>query len=70
MTSGRFAPAPGRFVRISRSAIVNIESVKELHPMFHSENMIVLRNGTRVTLTRSCREQLRQLGVMTQAGWP
>ena len=50
---------------ISRSTIVNIESVKELHPMFHGEYMVTLRNGTRVTLTRSYREQLRQLGVMT-----
>jgi two-component system LytT family response regulator len=56
---------PDRFVRISRSTIVNIESVKELHPMFHGEYMVTLRNGTRVTLTRSYREQLRQLGVMT-----
>jgi two-component system LytT family response regulator len=56
---------PDRFVRISRSTIVNIESVKELHPMFHGEYMVTLRNGMRVTLTRSYREQLRQLGVMT-----
>jgi two-component system LytT family response regulator len=56
---------PDRFMRISRSTIVNIESVKELHPMFHGEYMVTLRNGTRVTLTRSYREQLRQLGVMT-----
>jgi len=56
---------PDRFVRISRSTIVNIESVKELHPMFHGEYMVTLRNGTRATLTRSYREQLRQLGVMT-----
>jgi two-component system LytT family response regulator len=55
---------PGRFVRISRSTIVNIESVKELHPMFHGEYMVSLRNGTRATLTRGYREQLRQLGVM------
>jgi len=55
---------PDRFVRISRSTIVNIESVKELHPMFHGEYMVSLRNGTRVTLTRGYREQLRQLGVM------
>jgi two-component system LytT family response regulator len=55
---------PDRFVRISRSTIVNIESVKELHPMFHGEYMVTLRNGTRVTLTRGYREQLRQLGVM------
>ena len=55
---------PDRFVRISRSTIVNIESVKELHPMFHGEYMVTLHNGTRVTLTRGYREQLRQLGVM------
>jgi len=55
---------PDRFVRISRSAIVNIESVKELHPLFHGEYTVSLRNGARVTLTRSYREQLRQFGVL------
>ena len=54
---------PDHFLRISRSAIVNVESVKELHPLFHGEYKISLRNGTRVTLTRGYREQLRQLGV-------
>jgi hypothetical protein len=33
--------------------------------MFHGEYLVTLRNGARVTLTRSYREQLRQLGVMT-----
>jgi len=54
---------PARFVRISRSAIVNVESVKELHPMFHGEYSVTLKNGSRATLTRSHREQLRLLGV-------
>ncbi|HXR47196.1 MAG TPA: LytTR family DNA-binding domain-containing protein [Candidatus Limnocylindrales bacterium] len=56
---------PSQFVRISRSTIVNIESVKELHPLFHGEYAVALHNGTRATLTRGYREQLRQLGVMT-----
>jgi two-component system, LytTR family, response regulator len=56
---------PSQFVRISRSTIVNIESVKELHPMFHGEYAVALHNGTRTTLTRGYREQLRHLGVMT-----
>lgn len=56
---------PNLFVRISRSTIVNIESVKELHPMFHGEYAVALHNGTRTTLTRGYREQLRQLGVTT-----
>lgn len=51
------------FIRISRSTIVNIESVKELHPMFHGEYAVALHNGTRATLTRSYREQLRFFGV-------
>ena len=55
--------SPDLFVRISRSIIVNIESVKELHPMFHGEYAVALHNGIRATLTRGYREQLRQLGV-------
>jgi len=58
---------PARFVRISRSAIVNLESVQELHPLFHGEYLIALKNGGRATLTRSYREQLRQLGVAVLA---
>lgn len=54
---------PALFVRISRSTIVNIESVKELHPMFHGDYAVALHNGTRATLTRGYREQLRHLGV-------
>jgi two-component system LytT family response regulator len=52
---------PSRFVRISRSAIVNIESVRELHPMFHGEYSVALKNGSRATLSRGYREQLRHL---------
>lgn len=58
---------PDRFVRISRSAIVNVESVKELHPLFHGEYSVALKNGSRATLTRGYREQLRQLGVTALA---
>jgi hypothetical protein len=56
-------------VRISRPANVNIKLVKERHPMFHSEYMITLRNGTRATLPWVSWEQLRQLSMMTQASW-
>jgi two-component system LytT family response regulator len=58
---------PGRFVRISRSAIVNVESIKELHPLFHGEYSVALKNGTRATLTRGYREHLQQLGVTALA---
>jgi len=51
------------FLRISRSAIVNVGRIKELHPMFHGEYVIVLHNGTQLTLTRSYRDQFSRLGL-------
>ena len=55
--------SPEKFVRISRSTIVNIERVKELQPLFHGEYTVLLQNGTRVTLSRRYRDKLQQLGV-------
>ena len=52
-----------RFLRISRSAMVNIEQIKELHPMFHGEYVLILRNGVRLTLTRGYRDKLERLGL-------
>jgi len=54
---------PDRFLRISRSTIVNVLQIKELHPMFHGEYVVILINGKRLTLTRTYREKLHQLGV-------
>jgi two-component system LytT family response regulator len=54
---------PDRFMRVSRSAMVNIEQIKELHPLFHGEYVIVLRSGAKVTLTRTHRDKLQSLGV-------
>lgn len=52
-----------RFVRISRTAIVNTDRVKELQPLFHGEYSVTLRDGTRLTLSRTYRNQLPRLGV-------
>ena len=52
-----------RFVRISRSTIVNIDRVKELQPLFHGEYTVTLQNGTRLTLSRRYRDKLPQLGL-------
>jgi two-component system, LytTR family, response regulator len=54
---------PDKFVRISRSVIVNIERVKELQPLFYGEYTVTLQNGTRLTLSRRYRESLQQLGL-------
>lgn len=52
---------PSRFFRVHRSAIVNIERVREIHPMFRGDSVVVLRDGTRVRLSRSRREQFESL---------
>lgn len=53
--------APGKFMRISRSTIVNVDRIKELQPLFHGEYTVILRSGARLTLSRSYREKLDQL---------
>lgn len=52
---------PKQFIRISRSTIVNLERIKELQPMFHGDYTVILRNGTRLNLSRSHREKLQHL---------
>jgi len=50
---------PGQFLRIHRSSIVNIDRVKELHPMFNGEYAVLLRDGTELTLSRTYRSKLQ-----------
>ena len=52
-----------KFVRISRSVIVNVDRVKELEPLFGGEYTVTLQNGQRVTLSRRYRHKLPQLGL-------
>ena len=52
-----------KFIRISRSTIVNMERIKELQPLFHGEYAVILRDGTKLTLSRSHRDKLQQLGL-------
>lgn len=52
---------PQRFLRISRSVIVNIDQIKELQPMFKSENLVVLKNGKSYPTTRPLRDLQEKL---------
>jgi len=52
---------PERFMRVSRSTIVNLERIKELQPMFHGEYTVLLKTGAKVTLSRSYRDKLDRL---------
>jgi len=46
---------PERFVRVSRSHLVNMDFVKEMIPLPHGERRIVMRDGTEITWTRRYR---------------
>jgi two-component system LytT family response regulator len=52
-----------KFVRISRSVIVNVSRVKELQPLFYGEYTVTLQDGTRLTLSRRYRDKLPLLGL-------
>lgn len=52
---------PKRFVRVHRSAIVNVDRIQELQAWFHGEYRIILREGVQLTLSRSYREKLHEL---------
>jgi two-component system LytT family response regulator len=47
---------PKSFQRISRSAIVNLERVKELQPMGKGQYVIILTNGRQLTMSRGIRD--------------
>ncbi len=49
------------FMRIHRSTIVNLERIKELQPWFHGDYVVLLRDGTRLTLSRGYRDKLQQV---------
>lgn len=49
------------FVRISRSTIVHPRAVRELQPLFHGDQAVILKNGTQLTLSRTHREALEKL---------
>jgi two-component system LytT family response regulator len=48
----------GRFVRIHRSTIVNMDRIRELQPAFHGDHVLLLQDGTELTLSRSFRERM------------
>jgi two-component system LytT family response regulator len=51
---------PVRFVRIHRSAIVNIESILRLEPISHGEFDVILKDGSRSRISRTYRTQLEK----------
>ncbi len=52
---------PARFLRISRSVIVNLDRIQEVQPWFQGDYVLILTDGTRLTSTRGYRENLHRL---------
>lgn len=52
---------PARFIRVHRSHMVNVASIRELHPWSHGDWMIVLRDGRELMLSRRYRDRLPEL---------
>lgn len=52
---------PAQFLRINRSVIININSVKELHQMFHGDYKVILTDNSQFTLSRRFRDRLPRI---------
>lgn len=46
------------FARVNRSALVHLDQIKELQPTLHGDYIVLLRNGTKLPLSRNLRGQL------------
>jgi two-component system, LytTR family, response regulator len=54
---------PHRFIRVHRSAVVNIDSILRLEPVSHGEFDVILKNGGNARVSRTYRAALeRRLG--------
>lgn len=53
--------SPKEFVRLSRSAIVNLDRVQQVEPAFDDEHVVVLTNGSKLPMTRGLRELQEKL---------
>jgi two-component system LytT family response regulator len=52
---------PLKFVRISRSVIVNVEHIRELQPWFRGDSRVILHDGTTLMWSRLYVSRLREI---------
>jgi len=58
---------PRQFFRVHRSAIVNVDRVREIHPLFRGDCALVLTGGQRLKLSRSRRKDFEALFAQPRA---
>jgi two-component system, LytTR family, response regulator len=49
---------PKIFMRIHRSTIVNLDRIKSLHPLFNGDQLVILKDGQELNLSRTYYEKL------------
>ena len=59
---------PEKFFRVHRSAIINLERVREIHPLFRGDCDLVLDGGRRVRLSRTRRAEFERLFTAPPGG--
>ena len=60
--SGLEAQLPSeKFMRISRSSIVNLDRIKELQPLFYGDYIVILQNGSKLNMSRTYRERVEAM---------
>ena len=52
---------PDKFMRISRSILVNLDRVKEMQPLFYGDYVVILQNGSRLNMSRTYRGRLEAI---------
>ncbi len=52
---------PRQFRRIHRSSIVNLDFIREIHPWFSGDHVVMMKDGTRLTMSRTYRDQFKEL---------
>jgi two-component system LytT family response regulator len=70
MTAAALEPQldPRAFIRIHRRFIVNVDRIIEVQPWFAGDAIVVLRNGTKLRVSRTYRERLHaRLGARGDA---
>src|SRR5262249_60833227 len=51
---------PEKFFRVHRSAIINLERVREIRVLLHGDRELALADGTSVRLSRTRREEFER----------
>ncbi|HYW32231.1 MAG TPA: LytTR family DNA-binding domain-containing protein [Gemmatimonas sp.] len=51
---------PSRFVRVHRRIIVALDAIRELQPWFGGDQVLILKDGTKLRASRSYREHVAQ----------